>query len=287
MNNLYQDHFKRQQKLNELTKKYQGQENDKCEKVSILGASNKVLLKKFVRQFRNEIAKFTESSIFKLNFNQLNQVLKNLNFLAQTISNNEDSQNPNLSESSIAQTEKKLILELFENLKDNQNFINIDNLFTFLLAILNLYEAYLLKIHQLGNPEENSIANDDQISNTDSKKSILKDQNIKILAQQKKKEDRKQILLNLNIEMMDKIKNPSKYGGMDEENNFIIPIMSGRIIFKDFNLFYLNWSSLTYINRIKKKIVPTELTFKPQINQRSIKMSNAYRQKMQNVKIIL
>ena len=249
LNNLYQDHFKRQQKLNELTKKYQGQEDDKCEKVNMLGASNKFLLKKFVKQFRNEIAKFTESSINKLNFNQLNQVLKNLNFLAQYISNNEDNNSISFSESSIAQTEKKLILELFDNLKDSQNFINIDNLFTYLLAILNLYEVYLLKIHQLSNHEENSIINDDLISNTESKKSVLKEQTSILLVQQKKKEKRKQILLNINNEMLEKIKNPCKYGGMDEDNNFIIPIMSSRVIFKDFNLFYLNWSNLTYINR--------------------------------------
>ena len=119
----------------------------------------------------------------------------NLNFLAQNISNNEDNNSISLCESSIAQTEKKLILELFDNLKDSQNFINIDNLFTFLLAILNLYEVYLLKNH-----EENSNINDE-----------------------------------------------------DEDNNFIIPIMSSRVIFKDFNLFYLNLSNLTYINRKKKK----------------------------------
>ena len=284
MNNLYQDHFKRQHKLNELSKKYQGQENDKCEKVCILGASNKFLLKKFVKQFRNEII-HVEGYSNKLNFNQVNLLLKRLNFLSQKMTNpNDDNFNTSLTESSIAQNEKKLVLELFENLKDRENQVNTDHLFIFLLSILNLYEAYLLKLHQMNsNNIEDSSKYEDQYSNCDSKKTLSKDQS-KMLANQKKKEEKMNILINLNNEMLSQIKKPTKYGGMDDDNNFIIPFLSSRTIYKDFNLFYINWSNLTYINR-KKKIVGTEHSFKPQINQRSIKMSNVYRNKIQNVYI--
>ena len=286
LNNLYQDHFKRQHKLSELTKKYQGQENDKCEKVCILGSSNKFLLKKFVKQFRNEIV-HVEGFSNKLNFNQVNLFLKKLNFISQKFTNQiDETSNMSFSESSIAQNEKKLVLELFENLKDRENQVNTDHLFIFLLSILNLYEAYLLKLHQMNNINIEDISkSEDQYSNSESKKTLSKDQS-KLLAIQKKKEEKMNILINLNKEMINQIKKPCKYGGMDEDNNFIIPFLSSRIIYKDFNLFYINWSNLTYINR-KKKIVGTEHSFKPQINQRSVKMSNVYRQKIQNVFILL
>ncbi len=110
LNNLYQDHFKRQQKLNELTKKYQGQENEKLEKVCMLGASNKFLLKKFVKQFRSEIVE-VEGFSNKLNYNQINLLLKRLNFLSQKLPNANDDINPNLNENTIALNEKKLVLE--------------------------------------------------------------------------------------------------------------------------------------------------------------------------------
>ena len=61
--------------------------------------------------------------------------------------------------------------------------------------------------------------------------------------------------------MLSQIKKPTKYGGMDDDNNFIIPFLSSRTIYKDFNLFYINWSNLTYINR-KKKIVGAKLFVK-------------------------
>ncbi len=281
LNNLYQDHFKRQQKLNELTKKYQGQENEKLEKVCMLGASNKFLLKKFVKQFRSEIVE-VEGFSNKLNYNQINLLLKRLNFLSQKLPNANDDINSNLNENAIALNEKKLVLELFENLKDYDNQVNIDHLFIFLLSILNLYEVYLLKIHQMNDNLEESKA-EEQSSNCESKKSLAKDQS-KISAIQRKKEEKLSILINLNNEMIAQIKKPCKYGGMDEENNFICPIVSSRSIFKDFNLFYINWSNLTYINRKKKINMDTEHTFKPKINQKSVKMSNAYRQKIQIVR---
>ena len=55
----------------------------------------------------------------------------------------------NLNESAIKQKEKKLVSEITENLINSDNLIDKEDLYYFLLAILNLYETCLIKVHKL------------------------------------------------------------------------------------------------------------------------------------------
>ena len=81
-------------------------------------------------------------------------ILLKLNF----ISPEKDTSNNNIvnfNESSLKLVEKKLVCEIYENLKNSEGYIDKDQLLLFLLSLINLYEYYLLKInkHKFNLPE--------------------------------------------------------------------------------------------------------------------------------------
>ena len=156
-----------------------------------------------------------------------------------------------------------------------------------MLAILNLYEAFLVKIHKLDFSFKKSQKQVDK--SKDANKEIKNSKKLKINKDQQNEEAKIALLNKLNIEISGKIKTYKKYGGLDENNKFLISLSSAKQINKDFNLLSINFSTYAYINqkeinRESKTKNKASLSFKPSIDPNSEKLSINFRKKIQNVK---
>jgi hypothetical protein len=291
---LYQDAKKRQIKLQEMQKP----KNDTNNYKSSMN-SNKFFLRKFKTQFREEVEKLLQeivkdqnlnnceqsivnnvTSISKLNLPQMCTLLQNLNFLSQTSTNqSQDFDNPLTTKSQ----ERKLLTEMYENLKDSEGFVNLDHIFIFCLSVLNLLEYFIVKSYKLDNDELSELQS--QSLNTQPSMKSLKSSvsNTKILSKMNSvltlgEDTYNNLVHKLNLDLNSRIVNSRKYGGFDEEQNYIITFSHAKLIFKDFNLFSFNYNSTG--QKKQKIIVEEEPSFKPKINQKSIQLSNKYRQKV-------
>ena len=154
----------------------------------------------------------------------------------------------NFNESSLKLVEKKLVCDIFENLKNSENVVDKNQLLLFLLSLINLYEYYLLKINKYK-------FNISQICTQ------MENQRNELI----KSKSRSQEKISLN-----KISKKTKA----EEN-------------KDFNLLSINWSNYNHVhNKEKNKQVSGTInsnTFKPIINSNSKKLSINFRRKIQSV----
>ena len=192
----------------------------------------------------------------------------------------------NLNESAIKQKEKKLVIEIIENLKDSEDFIDKEDLFKFLLAVLNLYETCLIKINKLtSNPIiQKESGGKQKVSKTDIKGKVV----TKIEKERIQQLLEKSLLNNINQDVLSRTKVIKKYGGFDENNNFLINIAAGNLINKDFNLLYINYSNNAFLNQREtnkesKKKLKLPLQFKPVINPLSDKLIINFRRKIQSV----
>ena len=160
---LYQDGFRKQERMQELTKKVISEE--KHEVGGAIEMSNKVVLKRFIKQYKDSLHMVvTSDRPNKLNLIQLNTLFEILKMISspdskddyvikehktnQPSSTNKDEliqikEVPILNESTIKQQEKKLVCTIWENLKDDDGLVTSDHIFLFLIAVLNIYEFYL------------------------------------------------------------------------------------------------------------------------------------------------
>lgn len=292
-NILYQDAKHREIKMKKMR-----EQNKNTGIVKSSENSNKYILRKFTKLYRTEVEKMlssiidnqeSEIKINKLNFSQLTLLLQNINFVSKDLtqgSNEEESSQANNSNLSKNQ-EKKLLVELYEQLKDSESLINLDHLFIFCLSILNLLEYYVVKSYKkTTNAQLNT--HPDQISSSSSQRSLrsatsyntnsnaggmkknssnftLQDENIQNLIQK------------LNLDLTSRIVHNKKYGGLDAENNFIITFNHAKLIVKDYNMFSYNYTQSFYN---KKPIKDETLTFKPTINPKSQKLYTDFRRKI-------
>lgn len=314
---LYQDAVNRHVKQKQIENITKQKEKKTAPKSN--DNSNKFIFKKFKNQYKQEVEKLlndiannndgnnSQKQANKLNYNQLITLMQNLNFISKDVTENTTNDEEIINDNNRLATknmEKKLLLDLYDNIKDNNGQINLDHLFLFCLSILNLLEYYIIKAykHNAKNRDQNN--KDEQINNNleenlDGKnlpnsysQKTLKNSssNARII---KKNNSTAALsddaLLNLahklNLDLNGRIILHKKYGGLDEENNFIISFTHAKLIFKDFNPFILNWNS-TNRNKPKKKIPKNLLneqpTFKPNINPKSVQLSNKFRIKVLN-----
>lgn len=192
----------------------------------------------------------------------------------------------NLNESAIKQKEKKLVSEITENLINSDNLIDKEDLYYFLLAILNLYETCLIKVHKL-----NKVSD---VNKELASKKIKGDVKTKVPT----KEEKEKLMQELNISLLKKLNDDiisrtkviKKYGGLDENNNFLISLTAACQINKDFNLLYINYSNNAFLNQRenhKESKTKKTLQFKPVINPMSDKLSINFRRRIQSVIIYL
>ena len=239
--NIYNEAKIREQKIKEK----ETIENQKI-KESILYKtnlnSNKYLFKKFKAQYKEHIQNIIISSnnTNKLTFEQVKSLYSKLNFL----STNHTSQ-------ASSELETKLLNTLFDNLKDENNFIKIDHIFVFSLSILNLFEYYIITNYQNSSQQSTASQNTD-VSNSASQKTlktvksntkiIQKNYSVNNVGLSKGNGIDEQLINKINSELSGRITQNKKYGGFDNNGNFIITIPQSKQISKDFTTFYQNYS---------------------------------------------
>lgn len=291
---LYQDAINRQVKQKE-SQKNRGQETIYKSNQN----SNKFILKKFKAQYKEEVEKLIQENVSnsnepvemnKINFVQLNVLMQNLNFITKDEPEKEvEAHRENTMVNNPLSTknqERRLMVELYENLKDNDGLVDFDHLFIFCLSILNLLEYFVVKSYKgEGNQGEvqQMAHNSSQktLKSSNSNPRLMKKTNSVLTLNDESMEN---LIHKLNLELNSRILVQKKYGGIDEENNFIITFNHAKLIFKDFNLFAFNYNSAIYKNKQNKtpKVVIPENNFKPKINPKSAKLGNNYRQKVIN-----
>ncbi len=216
--NLYNDAQKRKEKIKEKENEIYNQEIMNSSKIT--QNSNKILYKKFKDKFQNEINNNIDIFDNSIGFKDLEKLFINLRFVkGEQISNEESNLLNEIYECLINDSE-------IENNNNNKNTIpniinnysskiNLDHLYIFCLSIIGLLNYYIL----------NSYTNTD------------------------KKLTENGILLKINEDLNSKIKINKKYGGFDEDKNFIITPNQSKLIFSHFFIFYQNWKSTFTVSK--------------------------------------
>ena len=181
----------------------------------------------------------------------------------------------NLNESKLKFTEKKLVQEIWENLKDNEGLVDKNNLYLFLLSVVNLYDYHLIK--------KNKKNFNEKIILSELLKSEIKDEELSSMIKSRKKEINQYILAKVNEEILSKIKTSKKYVGFDENNSLYISNKMSDNIHKDFNFLSINNSNANHVFSNKDKNQKTIMTFRPTTNPNSDKLSSNFRRKIQIV----
>jgi hypothetical protein len=291
-NKLYKDAIVQSEKIEKIKKKILSEEvKGKENNIPDVG-SNKLFLQSIMDKYKKAINEVISSSMSlnrrdnnilsdneeeynnnqlnRLNLIQVNEVLFKLGF-----TQNVDNKDTAGSESLHRQNEKKLVGEVFEALKDSEAFVNVDHLFIFILAIINLYEYYLYSSYKKSPQErrkEEPVKEANNYVNMKNKSKQL----------QKVKLDKLEVIAKINSDINNKIVNQTKYGAFDESNNFLIPLDNAKVINRDFKIFCVNFMNVKTSNKNKKdkKDSTTTITFKPQINENSNKLSEEFRKKI-------
>jgi len=255
------------------------------EKSGSLATSNKMILNKFIIQYNQEInnlEKTNENANLRISLIQLISLLSKLNFVSKDLVYPSQQQTekdviPNFVESKNKTQEKKnLVQEIWNVLKDKEGLINKDYLFIFLLCVINIYDYFLIKINkkQFRSNEKESIQKLREKHQINQDKPVYTNEYVIEL--------NKLILSKSNEEISSKLKESKKYVGFDENNNLIVNIEMAKSIHKDFNFLNVNHSSSnSELFKKKKPENSVKLTFKPETNKNSDKLSNNFRNKIQ------
>ena len=219
--NLYNDAQKRKEKIKEKENEIYNPEIMNSSKMT--QNSNKILYKKFKDKFQYEINNNIDIFDNNIGFKDLEKLFINLNFIKNNPISNEESYL--LNEIYDCLINDNLEIENNNNNNNtNNNFntinnysskINLDHLYIFCLSIIGLLNYYIL----------NSYLNTD------------------------KKLTKNAILLKINEDLNSKIKINKKYGGFDEDKNYIITPNQSKIIFSHFFIFYQNWKSTFTVSK--------------------------------------
>ncbi len=302
--------------MEDLTKKIN--ESSQHEIKGAIEMSNKVMLKRFIKQFNESLNMVvTSESPNKLNLIQINTLFEILKLISPPEKDKgllpKESKNVNrdellniskdlpVNESTLKQHEKKLVCKIWENLKDDEGLIISDYIFLFLIAILNIYEYYLydsFKTSQkpveenkeekkdLDEGEVNDFNNNDPNLKLTTKESTSKLKGKKLDEKTKKEIEKEQIMKKIQEDIITKVKISKRYCSFDDSHSFLLSFENAKQINKDFNLFYVNWSTNNYLALKTSYYEESEKTnipgsYKPKINEKSAKLFTEFRKKLQ------
>ena len=208
----------------------------------------------------------------KLSLQQLHDVLHLLNMCSKP---SLDSTTADMNESSIKQMEKKLVCDMWESLKNEENMVPVDSLKKFLICVISLHMYTLYESYK-------SAHSSKEIDS----KSQNEGQNENATTEQKPQSPVEKIEFMITSQDAE---NSSKINQDDQRNNryvsyssnnpgeIIIPIQKAKKIKKDFNLLAITYmASRTSKKPVEKKII----SFKPKIDRNSQKMSEKFREKI-------
>ena len=237
------------------------------------------MLKKFIKQFREVMHQIDQSKDLKF-INQTNQEMQD-NLLSSSSNNNNADNNSSrkmnledlfnilrglniLSKLSTSIEENKHVNDFYNEFKDPQGFLNKNDIFNFLLAILNFYEIYLLKRFKK-NLKTKGIEDKHLIQST----KTMKEELLSNISESLEKDLENRILQHKN------------FGGLDSNNEYLILISKTKELQKEFNLFSIQWTSMnTYTKKKKSTAVKDHERVQPKIDKKSIKLSENHRKKM-------
>ena len=271
-NNVNELNFVEEDELNEIINvnndNNQNKNNDKINEVNNIIEENKI-----DEDNKNEEDNNQKDKIYDINNNkkenkltlcQLHELLYELGMCSKPIPeiNTETNQ---INENIVQKKEKKLIIKLFNSIKNEDETIEIENLKQILISILGLYYYNLYKEYKLTHDENevNLIVNQNKPKN----------EIIDFIIHKQNEENESKI---------DNTKNNNKYISYDKDNNIIIPLSKSKKIKTDFQLFCINYLSNSQKNKNKKKEKKKEeekYTFKPKINKK-----NEYKEIIVNLK---
>ena len=217
INFLYNDAKKRQEKQDEIRKKNEIVENqilEKEKKSKKNENSKNFVMKKFIKQFQREMEELEneiinennsnesaekniiEKPIKKITFLQFCSLMSKLKFVSYPKDINDNQKNK--IEVVAFQNEKKLLTDIHDELKDSYGYMNVDDVFYFVLAILNFYDTYIVKQYKvegkLINPEEENNGPQSELKEIKDKKTGEKENPEE--AKRKKKLEEKENQLN-------------------------------------------------------------------------------------------
>ena len=237
--------------------------------------SNKILYNNFDKKF-NEVLqnmKNAEPEISLEEFDEANykKLLFDLGMTTYAIETKKENEteefNPEiLVENSLKQSEEKLINDLFNLIKNDENKIKINDLKTVLHIILGNQNYDLYRIYKNKHEQE------------------LKD----IFPPKKfKKEEIPELMIkNQNQELTSQIdannQKNNKYIGYSSDNQMIINLEKGNNIKKDFNILALNFRNNRKTTKDKENLLTeykNKYPFKPKINEKSEKLSQKIKKK--------
>ena len=200
----------------------------------------------------------TELKLNKLSLTQLHDVLHLLGMCSKP--NMESSSSP-MEESSLQQTEKKLVSEMWETLKNDEGNVNVSQLHDFLINIISL-QMYVL--YEQFKSSHNIKEIDETLSPAEKIDQMItianNDNEVKIKSDHQK---------------------ANKYIDYDSNDNMIISIKKSKKIKNTFNLLAITYMSNRVVPK-KTKQLKKEISFKPKIDSNSKKMSERYREKILN-----
>lgn len=215
-NNLYNDAQKYKNKIKEKRNEIY---NEIMQSNKSMNLSNKILYKKFKEQFQREINNlFIQNNL--IDFNNCIKLFFSLGFI---------------KDNNISNDEKVLIIEILEclnyetinlidlsyvNYSKNNIKINIDHLYIFCLSILGLLNYYILMSFNDGI----NLTIDTNNSNNQN------------------------VLIKLNEELSNRIVLHKKYGGFDNNKNYVISPLQSQHIFSHFFILFRNWKSENFNN---------------------------------------
>ena len=224
---------------------------------------------------RNELKKF----LFDFGFTQFDFSQENVE--KQEILNHEDSENnsekkKSKTKSMLLEQERMLVNNFIDiALIENKEKIKSNDLFLYIVSILNLFDYFIYSSYKKKLKTEKNIEN----------KLIKTQKTEKSLETIKEKED---LLNNKKQEIKNKIsKQFSKYSACDEDNNLILSDEHAILLNKDFHIFSLNFLSKHNIKSNLKEIkqeleieFKKKNTFKPNIDNNSKKLYSDFRRKI-------
>jgi hypothetical protein len=95
-------------------------------------------------------------------------------------------------------------------------------------------------------------------------------------------------LKQINIDILNNIKYNYKYGGFDEEGNYLVSLFHSKTMFKDYLSYASNWSSnlhikTSYMNKVKSdQNFAFQSDFIPKVNKNTDMLYNNYRKRLLN-----
>ena len=160
--------------------------------------------------------------------------------------------------------------------------ISSNDLFLYVIGILNLYDYYIYSSYKKTNPIPSLKKN--QLSN-ESKQNPNK--SLKLKKTEEEVALKNQIIKEIKEEISKKATKKTRYASFDSENHLIVTDENANNLKKDFLMFYLNFMFKHNIKNNKETVkfeVEKEFkqnaTFKPKIDENSKKLYSDYRRKI-------